>query len=342
MQTGFVRPILLVKQRWQRIARLTPGLALSLAITALALALPNELQFPWLSPLLLALLGGMALRCVLSLPLSVASGTRFCGTTLLRVGIMLLGIQVTSQHLGALGFASAAAIIANLAATFAFTACLGWRMGIDQKLTLLIAAGSSVCGASAVLGANAVARGSEEDVGYAIGCVTLFGTLLMVLCPIVGEFLDLAPHEYGLWVGVSVHEVAQVIVAAFQGGQEAGEIGTTAKMVRVLMLAPLLYCVSQLAASRTEAGKSSFPRVPWFVLGFAALVTLNSSLQLPALLKEGAAVASKLLLVMALAAVGLETRMRGVGERGWKPLVLSFAATLFVASVGLLLVCMLK
>src|SRR5690606_10160644 len=119
-------------------------------------------------------------------------------------------------------------------------------IGVEAPLAELIAVGTSVCGASAIVATNTVTRGSEEDAAYAIACITLFGTLAMLTLPLAARLLALEPASYGLWAGSTTHEVAQAIAAAFQGGDEAGQLGTIAKLGRVVMLAPLILALGFL------------------------------------------------------------------------------------------------
>ncbi len=171
-----------------------------------------------------------------------------------------------------------AVIAATLAATFVVTTLLGRLLGVEAKLTQLIAAGTSICGASAVIATNSVTEGSDEDVAYAVACVTVFGSLSMFLYPVLPALLHLDPHRYGLWAGASIHEIAQVVAATFQNGREAGDFGTIAKLSRVALLAPMVILLGLVAARRRPQGArpaGGIP-VPWFVLGFLALIGVNS------------------------------------------------------------------
>src|SRR5262249_55721968 len=130
----------------------------------------------------------------------------------------------------------------------AFTVWLGRQLSVDRKLTELIAAGTSICGASAVVATNTVTRASDEDVAYAVACVTVFGSASMLLYPVTAGLLQLTPHAFGLWAGASIHEIAQVVAAAFQNGVDAGNYGTIAKLSRVMLLAPLVLALGCLSA----------------------------------------------------------------------------------------------
>lgn len=321
-------------------AALVPGLALTGGIVAVAFALRLWPPLQILSPMILAILIGMALHNILGTPALAKPGVTFALRRILRAAIVLLGLQLTAAQIVEVGAAGVAVIVLTLGATFLFTVQLGRLLGVEAKLAQLIAAGTSICGASAVIATNTVTRAPDEDVAYAVACVTVFGSIAMFLYPLLPGVLDLAPRAYGLWAGASIHEVAQVVAAAYQDGQAAGEFGTIAKLTRVMMLAPVVLGLGLLArrgGGGREAGAAR-PPAPWFVLGFIAMIGLNSLITLPAELKAGLVTLTTVLLSMALAAMGLETDIARLRAKGLRPLLLGLAAFAFVASFSLMLV----
>lgn len=166
----------------------------------------------------------------------------------LRVAIILLGLQLSLSQLTVVGGVGLAIIAVTLVATFLFTVWLGGLLNIDCKLAQLIGAGTSICGASAVIATSTVTRSSDEDVAYAVACVTVFGSVSMLLYPVLPGLLQLTPHAFGLWAGASIHEIAQVVAAAFQNGPDAGNFGTIAKLSRVMLLAPMILAIGCFSA----------------------------------------------------------------------------------------------
>jgi uncharacterized integral membrane protein (TIGR00698 family) len=316
---------------------LLPGLALSFGLALAAVALQRTLGVAGLSPLVLAMVGGMALRNLGRVPFTAQPGIQFTLKRILRAAIVLLGFQLTLTQLAAVGGRGVAVIVVTLGATFVFTKAMGRVIGVERRLAELIAAGTSVCGASAVIACNTVTRGSDEDVAYAIACVTVFGSLSMLMFPALGGMLDLGATRYGLWAGATIHEVAQVVAAAFARGEAAGHAGTVAKLSRVMLLAPLILSLGALAARRGDATGARAP-MPWFAFGFIAVVLLNSVIALPADWHARIATGTSFLLTMALAAMGLETDVRRLRLRGLRPLVLGALAWLFISVLGLGLV----
>lgn len=320
-----------------------PGLTLAILIAAAAFALRHLPVVGMLSPLILAILLGMAFHNLIGTPAVARPGIAFSLKRVLRAGIVLLGLQLTVQQVLAVGGTGVALIVATLGATFAFATWLGRALGVGAGLTQLIAAGSSICGASAVIATNTVTRACDEDVAYAVACVTVFGSLSMMLMPLVGGALGMGPHAYGLWTGASIHEVAQVVAAAYARGQEAGEFGTIAKLTRVMMLAPMVLALGYAAARRLrrmggEAARAQ-PPVPWFVFGFVAMVILASTGSVPRAVEPATTATTQFLLATALAAMGLETDIRKLAAAGLRPALLGAGAWIFISlfSLGLIL-----
>ena len=283
---------------------------------------------------MLAVLIGMALRNTLGRPESARSGLALAVRAPLRLGIVLLGLQVTLAEILHIGAGGLALLLFALVATFVVTRWLGRRLGVSDGLASLIAAGTSVCGASAIVAANTVVGEDDEAVAYALATVTLFGTLAMFLYPLIGALLPLGDPAYGLWIGASVHEVAQVVAAGFAHGQTSGEAATVAKLGRVLLLAPL---VIFMARSRAAGERQASVPIPWFVFGFIALVLVASTGRLDPALRSTAALVTQVLLAFALAAVGLETDFKRLLAQGWRPLALGALATLFIGASTLVL-----
>ncbi len=330
-------------------ATLLPGLLLAGAVAAAAYLLRAS-GLPGLSgisPLMLAILLGMGLRNLIGRPQIARAGLAACLRAPLRAGIVLLGLQVTLAEILGIGIAGLAILALALLGTFFFTLWLGERLGVPAGLTILIATGTGVCGASAIVAANTVVRDSEEAVAYALATVTLFGTVAMFAYPVLGALLPLDARGYGLWTGASVHEVAQVVAAGFARGEAAGEFATVSKLARVLMLAPLVIglglWMQRRSAASAAANTGDVPAaparvpMPWFVFGFLAMVLLAGTGWIPAETRPPLALLAQALLALALAAVGLETDVRKLSAQGWQPLALGALATLFIGAGTLLL-----
>lgn len=323
-------------------ASIVPGVFLTALVMAAAFGLRQIPQLSAFSPLILAIVVGMAFHNVIGTPVRAKAGVTFALRKILRFAIILLGLQLTAAQIAQVGATGIAVIALTLIATFLFTTWLGSLLGVERGLTQLIAAGTSICGASAVIATNTVTNAHDEDVAYAVACVTVFGSIAMFVYPLLPAVLNLNPHAYGLWSGASIHEIAQVVAAAFQDGREAGEFGTIAKLSRVAMLAPMVIALALMARRRNRkaGGHATSTRapMPWFVLGFIALVGVNSVVIIPAEIKAALVTLTTILLTMALAAMGLETDFGKLRAKGLRPLMLGATAFIFIASFSLLLV----
>jgi uncharacterized integral membrane protein (TIGR00698 family) len=321
---------------------LVPGLALTAGIAALSFGLREIPYVGFASPMILAIGIGIAAQNTFGAPAAAKAGITFTMRRILRFAIILLGLQLTAIQLLEVGGTGLAIIVATLVATFAFTTWLGRAMGIERQLVELIAAGTSICGASAVIATNTVTRAPDEDVAYAVACVTIFGSIAMFAYPLLSGALQLDAHHFGLWAGASIHEIAQVVAATFQQSREAGEFGTIAKLSRVMMLAPVVITLGLLATRRARASgaESGSAKVlmPWFAFGFVAMVIINSLVHIPQEAMTVIVPITTFLLTMALAAMGLETNIKKLRAKGLRPLLLGAAAFVFIACFSLLLI----
>lgn len=317
-----------------RIRGMAPGLAVACAIALASVTLRDATGIAALSPVVLALVLGIALRAAVGAPAALKPGLAFAVRPLLRAAIVLLGLGVTLGQLLGLGIGALALAVAVVAATLPFTVWLGGRLGVERPLAQLIGAGTAICGASAIVAVNQVARGRDEDVAYALAVITLCGTAAMLVYPALAGPLGLEARAYGLWAGASVHEVVQAVGAAAAGGPEAAQSGTVMKLARVILLAPAVAALGLWAGGGGAGGGARAP-VPWFALGFLALVVLGSAGLVPGAVVDASRRLVPLMLATAVAALGLSTDLKALRVRGGAPLLLGCASTLFIALLGL-------
>jgi uncharacterized integral membrane protein (TIGR00698 family) len=356
--------------------RAVPGLLLATAVAtaATALARLGWLQSHGLSALTLAIALGLAAGNLLPAPVLAVSadGLNLAKQRLLRAGIVLYGLRLTFQDIGHVGLAGLAIDAAVLASTFTLACTLGPRVfGLDRTTSILIGAGSSICGAAAVLATEPVVRGRPEQVAVAVATVVGFGSVAIFLYPalyhLVAAVHPLSPTAYGLWAGSTIHEVAQVVAAGHAVDDAAADTAVIAKMVRVMMLAPFLLALSAWAV-RSRPAAANQPRapitktclahapitstclahapitstclarapitIPWFAFGFVALAGLRSLDVLPhaaLALADGLDLA---LLAVAMAALGLTTRLSAMKAAGLAPLGLGAALAAWLVAGG--------
>jgi uncharacterized integral membrane protein (TIGR00698 family) len=317
--------------------RAAPGLVLCGAMAGIAMLLHELSLFRLFSPMIVAVVAGTALRGLNLVPQGSQAGLSFAARPLLRFAIILLGFQLTWHQIQQVGLIGAVVIVLSLTTTMLTTIALAKILKVDRKLAQLIAVGTSICGASAIVAANSVTHGSDEDVAYALACVTFCGTVAMFAFPLILQVIHFSEYQYGLWSGAAIHEVGQVVGAAFQGGQVSGEFGTIAKLTRIALLAPgivvLGFANRRSGEIGASDGKPATP-VPAFILLFLVIVAANSTVNISVNLKSAVATISTIMLTMALAAIGLTVDVRKLRERGLGPLALGAAASVFIGAVS--------
>lgn len=311
------------------------GAALVLPLTLLAWVLARLPGLGVLGPLGLALLLAALARALFGLPRGAEPGVRFFARPLLRVAIVLMGVRLDFTRLAQAG---PRVLLVDVLVVFLgalFVAWLGARLSVRRPLALLLGVGTSVCGASAIAAAGPLVRAEEDDVAVSIGLISLLGTIGVVCYPALGRLLHLPDAAYALLCGATLHEVPQVLAAAFARGQEAGDFGTLVKLTRVALLAPLALGLAALEARRGGDAVSwrRLP-VPFFVVGFLLVGALRSAGAIPAGLIPVLEQASRILLVAAMAAVGLGVHAVAVRRLGWAPIGLAALGWLFVIATA--------
>ena len=333
-------PIALPARPWKALGGLAPGLALTAGVAAIAFLLRLLPGVAVLSPMILSVILGAAIHNFIGAPQAARGGVAFSLRRVLRLSIVLLGLQITARQAAEVGAPGLFGIAAALLATLGFALLAGRALGVPRGLALLIGVGTSICGASAVIAAKTATGGKDEDAAYAIACVTLFGTAAMFGYPLAEGFLHLAPRAYGVWAGASIHEVAQAVAAAFQGGGEAGQFGAIAKLTRVAMMAPVIIVLGEAGArfGLASEGERLKPPFPWFLLGFLALAGFNSLVVVPHEIAAPIGAVATFLLSMAMAAMGLHTDISRLRAKGLRPIALGLLVSLFISGFSLLMV----
>lgn len=319
--------------RARAIGRVLPGLTVALAGALAAVA--TAALVPGLSPLLVGIVLGMAARNLGLLPERLAAGLAFAGRIPLRLGIVVLGLQLSLKDLAALGWGIPALAAAVVVVGILATVLLGRLLRVPPRQALLVACGFSICGAAAVAGVESVVDADEEETVTAVALVVLFGTLMIAVVPALAGLLGLDARVSAVWAGASVHEVAQVVAAAGLLGGGALGIAVTLKLARVLMLAPVAAFLSWRQRRRGLVDGRRPPLVPLFVLGFVAFVALRSLAPLPTAVLGTASAVQTFLLTTAMLGLGAGVRIRSLAARGGPTLALAACSTLVVGAVGL-------
>lgn len=320
-----------------RLARATrslaPGLAVAAAGTAVAFGVTRAV--PAVSALTVAVVLGVAVGQFL--PGSARAGLAWATRRFLRLGVVLLGLQLGLGELLGLGAGTVLAVVVTVLVAFGGTLLIGRRLGVSPGLGLMVATGFSICGASAIAAMDSVTDTDSEDVATGVTLVTLYGSAAIALVPLVGTRLGFGPEHLGAWAGLSVHEVAQVVAAASPAGAAAVAMAVVVKLTRVVMLAPMVAAVGIMQRRRgatTPDGKRP-PIVPLFVLGFLATMCLRSTGAVPDALLSAAQVLTTLLFAAALFGLGTAVRIGALLRTGRRGLALGAASTVLVGGVAM-------
>jgi uncharacterized integral membrane protein (TIGR00698 family) len=289
------------------------------------------------SPLVVCvLLGAVAANIGLIRP-SWEPGIEFAARHLLRAGVVLLGLRLSFDDLRDLGVVGVAAVVTVVVLTFAGVQLIARWLGLSPGLGLLTATGYSICGASAVAAMQPLSDADGEETAYAIGLVTLCGSLSIFVLPAIGHALDLSAAQFGAWAGAAVHDVGQVTATASAYSDDSLATATVVKLTRVVMLAPMVAGVG-LVRRRTVVpaeGTARPPVVPLFVVGFLAAIALRATGWLSDDALDAAKTAEQALLAAGMFALGAGVRIDRLRRLGGRPLVLGLLSWLLVAAAAL-------
>ncbi len=314
------------------LVRLLPGLALAGAAIAGAL-----LAHHWWSPLPalpLCVALGVALSNLAGVAGVLAPGLELAAARLLRAGVILLGFDLVFPDVLHLGAKALAVVVAVVGLTYVGTLWAAGRLGVPDRLGVLVAVGFSICGVSAIAAANGIVEADEDEVTFAVALVTLCGTLAIVVLPSLREPLGLSREAYGAWVGAGVHDVAQVVATSSTAGSLALSTAVVVKLTRVMLLAPLVAVLAVQRSRSTGPLRRGVPLVPGFVVLFVAAIGLAS---LDVISKETTHRIDDVrtaLLGMALFALGTRVRIARLVQIGARPLVLGLSSWAFIAAVA--------
>ncbi len=314
-----------------------PGLALAASITALALWLGNipSVAGLGLGALTLAILCGMVIGNTLYPKIwqHCDGGVLFARQHLLRLGIILYGFRLTFSQIADVGTSGVIIDILTLTSTFALACWLGQKVfGLDKQTSWLIGAGSSICGAAAILATEPVVKAEASKVTVAVATVVIFGTFAIFIYPMIYPYVThwFTPETFGIYTGSTMHEVAQVVAAGHAISPETENAAVIAKMLRVMMLAPFLIFLAARVKQLAPAGQAQKSKItiPWFAVLFIVVAMFNSLHLLPAWTVNTLITLDTFLLAMAMAALGLTTHFSALKKAGVRPLLM--ALVLFI------------
>ena len=345
-----------------RCTRIIPGLALCILVAAAAYLLQRlELAASgraWIEALVIAILGGAAIRTAWTPSERWRPGIDFSAKLVLEIAVVLLGASVSAATILAAGLPLLFSIFAMVAIAILLSFVIGRALGLSKRLAILVACGNSICGNSAIAAVAPVIGADGDDVAASIAFTAVLGVIVVLALPLVGGILHMTQIGYGALAGLTVYAVPQVIAAAAPMGAKSVQIGTLVKLIRVLMLGPVCLVLSLMTSRLREETDEPAPHVtagdrprpgrpalhqliPWFIIGFLVMVVLRSVDVIPAVLLTPIATAATVLTVISMAALGLGVDIRTVSRAGLRVTITVILSLLMLGSASFSLIRLL-
>jgi uncharacterized integral membrane protein (TIGR00698 family) len=252
----------------------------------------------------------------------------------LRTGVALLGLRITISQVAALGWDTVALVVVSVALTIGVGVAIARAMKLGSAFGTLTGGAVAICGASAALAIASILpkhKNAERDASFTVIGVTALSTLAMILYPIAAGAFGFNEHAAGIFIGATIHDVAQVVGAGYSISQDAGDTATIVKLLRVAMLLPVCLVIGLALHVRGSEAAHAAPVLPWFAVAFAVLVGVASTGWVPATIVDAGSSVSRACLVTAIAAIGMKTSLKSLVDMGLRPVMLIVVETVFLA-----------
>ncbi len=315
-----------------------PGLAVTVLV-ALAAKLAEHAERMlfgrgWVESLVFAILIGVVVRSVFGLAPRYFAGVRFCAKTVLEIAIVLLGASISAQAIGSAGGGLVAAIIAVVCISLFVSYHIGRALGLSSHLSMLVACGNSICGNSAIAATAPVIEAQSDDVAASISFTAVLGVLFVFVLPMLHAGLGLSATQYGIFSGLTVYAVPQVLAATAPAGTLAVQVGTLVKLIRVLMLGPVIFGLAVIGGRARETKLPIAQVVPWFIIGFIAMMAACSFDLIPDVARAPIKTTSSFLTILAMAALGLSVDIRNVLHVGGRVVMAALLSLMFLCALS--------
>jgi len=330
--------------KWEEVSQYYPGIMVCVFTAIAAQTLASNYQAP---VMLFALLMGLSTHFLYHVD-QFRPGLEFCARNLLRIGVAFLGVRIATADILSLGLKTPVLVAGALVTTIVFGVCMARCLGLSRNLGILSGASVAICGVSAAAAVSSVLperKSADKEFVLTVVSVTTLSTLAMILYPILIEALGLSDTEAGIFLGGSIHDVAQVVGAGFSISPDAGNIATYVKLLRVALLLPVvvvIFCLISRCQDSRHRGEQQLARpksftayVPGFLIGFFALALIKNLGWIPASIDSAIQSTSSWCLVVSIAAIGIKTSLKDVYDVGWKPVFLVVSETALIAALVL-------
>ncbi|WP_375649476.1 YeiH family protein [Bartonella sp. OT172YNZD] len=335
----------MIKKNFSLVNNFGPGILVCLLISALAYGLEVvEKQLfaeAWLESLVLAILLGSITRSCLTLPTYFQKGITFCAKTLLEIAIVLLGASISINAVLSAGWNLLASIIFVIFVTIILSFAIGRLFGLSTNLAMLVACGNAICGNSAIVAVAPVIKAKHDDVAASIAFTALLGVLIILLLPFLHPLLNLSFSQYGVLAGMVVYAVPQVLAATASVSFVSVQIATIVKLVRVLMLGPVIFTLSIIYRRSAQTHFRLHTLVPWFIIGFIIMMLIRSSGLIPETAINPIRLIAQVLTVISMAALGLGVDICSLKKAGRRVILASTSSILLLGACSLIMIKLL-
>ncbi|MEG9296761.1 putative sulfate exporter family transporter [Mangrovibacillus sp. Mu-81] len=313
------------------------GLLIILIISVTAKELGS--WFSLVGSLLFAILIGVLLRNAAALPASWTPGIQFTLKKLLKVAIVFLGAGLSLFEILNIGQSALWIIFISVSVGISVTYLVGKTLGVQPRLSLLIGIGTSICGATAISAVKGIIGAEENETAYALSTIVFFNLIAFISFPVIGHLIGLPQTSFGIWSGTAVHDTSSAVAVGYRYGEQAGEIATTVKLARTLFLIPVMFILPFILKNDLPPKGSSYKQAfPWFTLLFLGFSVLHTFGVIPGIIEESLQSISKFMIIMVMAAVGLQVNLKDLSRLGFKPLLTGMIASVSCAAISLLLI----
>lgn len=328
--------------RARTVGQLLPGLTICVAI-AVAATIAGQTATVVGAPVISVVIG-VILRLMLGEHQTLVAGITAAKGFVLQLAVVVLGSQLSMVEVIRVGVSSLPVMLGTLAAALVVAYLVSRFLGIDRDLGTLIGVGTGICGASAIAAVSPVIKAKSNDIAYAVSAIFLFNVAAVLTFPPLGHALGMSQRSFGLFAGTAVNDTSSVVAAASTYGHVAAKHAVVVKLVRTLMIVPICLGLATLTRRREiRSDRGSVARVrplrlvPWFLIGFLMVATVNSAGLIPSTARQDLSEASLFLITTALAGIGLSTDIAGLRRTGPRPLLLGLVLWIAVAATSLLL-----
>lgn len=317
---------------------LFPGTLLAFIIGILAIVSASVIPLNFISSAVLAIFFGLLINHFIKLPDSFKPGIKFSAKRLLKGFIILLGASMNLNLIVEIGGQSLTLLAFTISTAFITSYLIGKLLNTGSRLSKLFAVGGAICGGTAITALSTVIDAKEQEVAYSVSTVFLIDMFLILLVPFTSQVLSLSDLAVGFWSGTAINDTSSVVAASFSFSQAAGEVATMVKMTRTLAIIPVVFIFSYFSNKSNNQTPSIHSIFPWFIAGFAGLAVINTLGWIPETLSGLLSTFRQLLMVTALAAIGLKTDVESIKLLGFKPFTHSLLVSVAMLVVSLVVI----